>query len=86
MAPNLQPLYDYLLANRYIEPIRDYKPEFLGIFSKDVYRRMRDGDPTWVHDVPPGVGLLICQDHLMGYDPEKFSDEPSGTDRSGRLS
>jgi hypothetical protein len=76
VAPNLQPLYDYLLANRFIEPIRDYKPEFLGIFSHDVYRRMRSGDPTWVHDVPPGVGLLICQDHLMGYDPERFSNEP----------
>jgi hypothetical protein len=72
VAPHLQPLYDYLLANRYIEPIRDFKPEFLGIFSKDVYRRMRNGDPTWVHDVPPGVGFLICQNHLMGYDPEKF--------------
>ena len=33
---------------------------------------MREGDPTWVHDVPPGVALLICQRHLLGYDPEKF--------------
>jgi hypothetical protein len=37
-----------------------------------VYRKLREGDPTWVHDVPPNVALLICQRHLLGYDPEKF--------------
>ena len=31
---------------------------------------MHEGDPTWVHEVPPGVALLICQNHLLGYDPE----------------
>jgi hypothetical protein len=76
VAPNLQHLFNYLIENRHIEPIRDYNPDYLGIFSRDVYRRMREGDPTWVHEVPPGVGLLICQDHLMGYDPEKFATDP----------
>jgi hypothetical protein len=33
---------------------------------------MREGDPNWIHEVPPGVALLICQDHLMGYDPAVF--------------
>lgn len=72
VAPNLQHLYKFLIENRHIEPIRGYNPEFLSILSRDVYRRMREGDPMWVHQVPPGVGLLICQNHLMGYDPEKF--------------
>jgi hypothetical protein len=30
----------------------------------------------WVHEVPPGVALLICQNHLLGYDPEKFETDP----------
>ena len=72
VAPNLQHLYDYLIENRHIQPIRDYNPEYLGIFSRDVFRGCSDGDPTWVHDVPPGVALLICQRHLLGYDPERF--------------
>jgi hypothetical protein len=72
VAPKLQHLYEYLIENRHIEPIRDYRPEFLTIFSRDVYRRMHEGDPTWVHQVPPGVAILICTDHLLGYDPEKF--------------
>ena len=76
VAPNLQPLYDYLVVNRHIQPIRDYRPEFLSIFARDVHRRMCAGDPTWVHDVPPGVALLICQRHLLGYDPEQFETSP----------
>ena len=76
MAPKLQHLYNFLVENQHIRPIRDYNPEFLSILSRDVYRRMQEGDPTWVHQVPPGVALLICQDHLLGYNPEKFATSP----------
>jgi hypothetical protein len=76
VAPKLQHLYNYLVENRHIQPIRGYTPEFLSTFSRDVYRRMHEGDPTWVHEVPPGVALLICQRHLLGYDPEKFATSP----------
>ena len=74
VAPNLQHLYKFLVENRHIQPLRAYTPEFLNIYSLDVLRRLREGDASWVHDVPPGVALLICQDHLLGYDPEKFED------------
>jgi hypothetical protein len=79
VAPKLQHLHQYLIENKNIEPIRDYRPEFLTIFSRDVYRRMHEGDPTWVHDVPPGVAILICTDHLLGYDPEKFETNIEAT-------
>jgi hypothetical protein len=74
VSPRLQHLYNYLVDNGHIQPIRDYKPEFLSVFSRDVYRKLQEGDPTWVHDVPPNVALLICQRHLMGYNPAKFEE------------
>lgn len=72
VAANLQHLYNFLVENRHIQPLRDFNTEYLSINSRDVYRRMREGDPNWIHEVPPGVALLICQDHLMGYDPVAF--------------
>ncbi len=72
VAPRLQHLYNFLLENGHIQPIDCYRPEFLGISSRDVYRKLKEGDPTWVDDVPPNVALLICQRHLLGYDPGKF--------------
>jgi hypothetical protein len=74
VAPRLQHLYNYLIENQHIQAIRDYKPDNLRIFSRDVYKRMHEGDPTWVDDVPPGVGLLICQRRLMGYNPAVFDE------------
>jgi hypothetical protein len=76
VAQKLQPLYTYLVENQHIEAIRDYKPENLGIFSRDVYRRMAEGDPQWIFEVPPGVALMICQRQLLGFDPAKFEKTP----------
>ncbi|SIN94360.1 hypothetical protein SAMN05444166_1721 [Singulisphaera sp. GP187] len=72
VAPNLQHLYNFLVENQHVLPLRDFTAEYLSINSREVYQRMRDGDPNWIHEVPPGVALLICQDHLMGYDPAMF--------------
>jgi hypothetical protein len=72
VAPKLQHLYNFLVENGHIQPIHCYNPEFLGISSRDVYRKLKEGDATWVDDVPPNVALLICQRHLLGYDPDKF--------------
>jgi hypothetical protein len=74
VAPKLQHLFNYLIENQHIQPIRDYNPECLSMFnlSRDVFRRLQEGDPTWIYDVPPNVALLICQRHLLGYDPKKF--------------
>jgi hypothetical protein len=77
VASKLQPLYNYLFENQFIRPILDFKPEYLSTFnlSRDVFRRLQEGDPTWVDDVPANVALLICQQHLLGYSPEKFEDD-----------
>ncbi len=72
VAANLQHLYRHLLENGHIRPVRDYNPEYLSVYARQVLRRMRDGDPTWIDEVPPGVALLICRNHLLGYDPERF--------------
>ncbi len=74
VAPNLRHLYQFLVENHHIQSLAHYTPEFLSINSRQVYQRMQEGDPTWVHEVPPGVALLICQDRLLGYDPAKFAE------------
>jgi hypothetical protein len=74
VAPKLQHLYKFLIENQNVQPIRDFTPEYMSMFnlSRDVFRRLQVGDPTWIDDVPPNVALLICQRHLLGYDPRNF--------------
>ena len=75
VASRIQHLYDYLIENQYIQAIRDFEPENLSIFSRDVLRKMREGDPSWVFQVPPGVAFMICQRRLLGYDPANFAED-----------
>jgi hypothetical protein len=78
VAPKLQHLYKYLTETQNIQPIRDFNPECLSMLnlSRDVFRRLQVGDPTWIDDVPPNVALLICQRHLLGYDPKNLESSP----------
>ena len=74
IAPKTQHLYNYLIEIQYIPALRDFDPENLRIFSRDVARRMVEGDATWVHDVPPAVALLICQRQLLGYSSANIAE------------
>jgi hypothetical protein len=65
--PHLRHLYAYLVENRLIESIRDYDEKCLSIFSRDVFKRLRAGDPSWETMVPPEVAQLVKSRKLLGY-------------------
>ena len=67
VAPHLRHLYAYLVENRLIESLRDYREDCLSIFSRDVLKRLRTGDPAWERMVPPAVSELIKKRKLLGY-------------------
>jgi len=66
---HLRNLYDHLLENHYIEGITEFNPAVLGIISRDVLGRIRDGDPGWEQMVPPSVATAIKSRNLFGYRP-----------------
>ena len=55
----LQPLYDYLVGRGSLVPLEKYHPEYLPILSRDVLRRIADGDEAWESMVPPEVAEMI---------------------------
>ena len=67
VAPHLRHLYAYLVENRLIESIRDYDEKCLSIFSRDVFKRLRAGDPLWETMVPPEVAQIVKRRKLFGY-------------------
>ena len=67
VAPHLQHLFDYLQENKYIQPIRDYRAEYLPIFSRDTLSKIKSGDPEWEEMVPPQVAAIIKERRLLGY-------------------
>src|SRR5208283_3084959 len=47
IVDHLSNLYAHLLENHYIDTIVGFDPDILNIFSRDVLRRIKEGDATW---------------------------------------
>ena len=69
VSPSLQGLYEYLAENGYIESIDFYNKDYLQIFSRDVLKKIGNGDHTWESMVPTSVADLIKERHFFGYRP-----------------
>jgi len=62
-------LYAYLVERGSILPLKNYNPDYLRIFSRDVARRIREGDASWERDVPPEIADVIKKRGFFGYKP-----------------
>lgn len=59
VAPHLQSLYEHLVENGFIQSLDFYNREFLHIFSRDVLRKIEEGETSWERDVPEAVAQCI---------------------------
>lgn len=66
VTPELAKLYGHLVERGNILPIEGYDPACLGIFSRDVARRIQAGDPSWESEVPPEIGEVIKRRGYFG--------------------
>ena len=63
--PRAQGLYDYLKTNGRIKDLK-YNPDVLGIFSKDVLKKIKACEKgTWEDKVPKGVADIIKEKSLF---------------------
>lgn len=67
VEPHLRHLYAFLLENHFIQPMRDYEPRFLTVFSRAVLAKLRAGDPEWEAAVPAVVAQMIKERRLFHY-------------------
>ncbi len=67
VEPELQPLFDYLAGRGSFVCLDNYKPEYLPILSRDVLRRIAEGDTEWETMVPSTVADLIIKRSFFGH-------------------
>ena len=64
--PRAKSIYKYLTNNKRIEDL-DYQKEILGIYSRDVLKKIKSCETgTWEHMVPEGVADIIKEKSLFG--------------------
>jgi hypothetical protein len=62
----VRPLYDYLARRGSFVPLDNYCESYLSIFSRDVLKRIGEGDESWEPMVPAGVAELIKKRGFFG--------------------
>ncbi|MCA9126324.1 MAG: hypothetical protein KDB22_04525 [Planctomycetales bacterium] len=67
IAPELEKLFGYLIDRGGINSIENYDESCLKIFSRDVLRKIKDGDSDWENMVPTPVADVIKSKSYFGY-------------------
>src|SRR5690554_4941551 len=73
--PRMKELYKFFKYNGKVLDIKDFKPEILNIFSREVLQKISDGEDGWQDMLPPGVSKIIQEKHLFGYHPKNKKKE-----------
>ncbi|ASK32374.1 nicotinate-nucleotide adenylyltransferase [Chryseobacterium sp. T16E-39] len=67
---NLKELYKYFKLNNRIVDIKNYNPEFLEIYSREILRKIACNIKGWETQVPEGVAEMIKERGMFGYKEE----------------
>ena len=67
VAPKLRKLYAYLVESGCIEQLDGFHEEYLSIFSREILKKIKVGDPTWESMVPLGVAEVIKRQSFFDY-------------------
>jgi hypothetical protein len=71
VAPDLRKLYDYLHERGSFVELDNYKPGCLGIFSRDVLKRISSREEGWESMVAPEVAEIIKRRGFFGYSRQR---------------
>lgn len=69
VAPELRKLYGYLQDRGSFVPLDNYNEEYLKIFSRDVLKKIGNGDNEWEAMVPVEVATMIKRRGFFSYKP-----------------
>ena len=67
IQPRIKPLYDFFLFNKRIIDLKDYKEDYLSIFSRKVLKMIKKDKTGWEKMVPTYVDNIIKENKLFGF-------------------
>ena len=68
--PRMKELYKFFKYNGKVVDIKDFNPEILSIFSREVLTMIENGQEGWEEMLPQGVAEIIKAKQLFGCKPE----------------
>ncbi|UAB80766.1 TonB-dependent receptor [Marixanthomonas sp. SCSIO 43207] len=65
--PRMKELYKFFKYNGKVVDIKDFNPDILNIFSREVLEMIEKGEESWEEMLPPGVAEIIHEKELFNY-------------------
>ncbi len=65
--PRMKELYKFFKYNGKVVDIRDFNPDYLDIFSRDILTKIESGEKGWEKLLPPGIAETIKEKELFNY-------------------
>ena len=66
MPENVRALYRHIVHGGSIRQLENFNESVLHIFSRDILKRIKDGDPSWDQMVPSEIADVIRKRQLFG--------------------
>ncbi|MES2575468.1 MAG: TonB-dependent receptor [Bacteroidota bacterium] len=73
--PRMKELYKFFKFNGKVVDIKNFNPENLEVFSRQVLKMIGTNKPGWETMLPPGVAEIIKKKTLFGYKPNTLIEE-----------
>ncbi|MGB5237359.1 MAG: TonB-dependent receptor [Flavobacteriaceae bacterium] len=73
--PRMKELYKFFKYNGKVMDIIDYDPEIMHIFSRDVLKKIQNGENGWEEMLPEGIAEIIMEDNLFTSKEEKVQKQ-----------
>jgi len=67
MPAHVAGLYRHIVEGRKIKQLDNFDVSLLHIFSREVLKRIQDGDESWILMVPPRIAEVIMERRFFGY-------------------
>jgi hypothetical protein len=67
MPANVRGLFSHIVEGGRIKQLDNFDDDVLHIFSRDVLKRIKEEDPSWVSMVPPEIAEVIKRRRFFGY-------------------
>ena len=65
LHPRMMELYKFFKFNSKLRDIKNYNPEYMSIFSREVLQKIKDREEGWENYLPEGIPELIKEKGLF---------------------
>ena len=67
LHPRMKDFYKFFKYNNKVIDLFDFEQKYLEIFSRDILKKIKNGEKDWTNKLPEGISEMIIKNKMFGY-------------------